>query len=162
MIGAAGEPGSDRTPDGASSQLTLEALRDAEHAGCCLCAKESPLGLKLQFQVQPDGSVTGTVRSCASLRSYPDTVHGGILTAMLDAVMTHALFSIGVVAVTAELKVRFLAPVAPDRDLVPRAVIERDDHPLFHVRAELEQERELRTRASGRFLARGDSWENHG
>jgi acyl-coenzyme A thioesterase PaaI-like protein len=119
------------------------------------------LGLNLRFQVQPDGSVIGRIRSRESLRSYADTVHGGILTAMLDAAMTHVLFSIGVVAVTAELKIRFLAPVAPDRDLVLRAMIERDDHPLFHVRAELEQEQELRTRALGRFLARADLQEDH-
>lgn len=152
------EPGPARClVDVRASQATLEALGAAEHAECYLCGAANPWGLGARFQVQPDGSVTATLRCRDALRSYAETLHGGVVTALLDAAMTNVLFSIGVVAVTAELKVRFLAPAAPESDLVVRAAIERDDHPLFHVRAELEQAREVRARASGRFLVRGYS-----
>ena len=48
-------------------------------------------------------------------QSYPGTLHGGITSALLDAAMTNVLLSIGIVAVPAELTVRFVARVRLDR-----------------------------------------------
>jgi len=71
--------------------------------------------------------------------------------------MTHVLFSVGVVGVTAELTVRFLAPVMLDRGAVVRASIEEGSHTLYYVRSELEQDQKLMARASAKFLAKGCS-----
>jgi acyl-coenzyme A thioesterase PaaI-like protein len=90
-----------------------------------------------------------------AFRSYPETLHGGVISALLDAAMTNALFSVGVVGVTAELTVRFLAAVALNHGAVVRASIEKDAHPLFYVRAELEQDRQLMARATAKFLVKG-------
>jgi acyl-coenzyme A thioesterase PaaI-like protein len=89
-----------------------------------------------------------------ALRSYPETLHGGVISALLDAAMTNALFAVGMVGVTAELTVRFLAPVALKSEAVVRASIERDAHPLFYLRAELEQGEKLMARAAARFLVK--------
>jgi hypothetical protein len=60
-----------------------------------------------------------------------------------------------VVGVRAELTVRFLAPVTLNRGAAVRAAVERDAHPLFYVRAELEQDREMKARGSAKFLVKG-------
>jgi acyl-coenzyme A thioesterase PaaI-like protein len=138
-----------------ASQATLESLCAAEHSGCVLCGATNPRGFKLRFRVQRDGSVLAMFPCSEALRSYPETIHGGVVSALLDAAMTNALFSIGVVGVTAELTVRFLAPVAVERGAVVRASIEMARHPLFYVRAELEQDRKLMARASAKFLVKG-------
>ena len=143
--------------DVAASQATLDSLCAAEHSECLMCGPDNPQGLKLRFRVQPDGSVLAAFSCREALRSYPETLHGGVVSALLDAAMTNVLFSIGVVAVTAELTVRFLAPVALDSGAVVRSAIETDAHPLFYVRAELEQDRQLMARASAKFLVRGCS-----
>ena len=137
-----------------TGQATLESLCATEHSECLMCGPANPLGLKLRFRVQPDGSVLAMFPCQEAFRSYPETLHGGVISALLDAAMTNALFSRGVAAVTAELAVRFLAPVALNRGAVVRALVERDAHPLFYVRAELEQDRTLMARATAKFLDR--------
>lgn len=141
--------------DHSARQDRLETLCVSEHEKCLMCGQSNSLGLKLRFRVQPDGSVMAFFLGQDTLQSYPETLHGGVVSSLLDAAMTNVLFSIGVVGVTAELCVRFLAPVAPNRGSVLRASIERDAHPLFYLKAELEQERKLMAHASGKFLVKG-------
>lgn len=137
------------------SQAVLEAVRTAEHPRCFVCSSENPDGLKLKFRVQPDGSVLAFFPCRPLFQSYPETLHGGIISALLDAAMTNALFSIGIVAVTAELTVRFLAPVSLDRGAVVLGAIEKTtSHPLYYVRSELAQDRKTLARATAKFLVR--------
>ena len=137
------------------SQVVLEAVRAAEHPRCFVCNPENPDGLKLRFRVQADGSVFAFFPCRSVYQSYPATLHGGITSALLDAAMTNVLFSIGIVAVTAELTVRFLAPVSLDRGAVVVGTIEKtSSHPLYYVRAELQQDRKTLARASAKFLVR--------
>jgi acyl-coenzyme A thioesterase PaaI-like protein len=137
-----------------ATQATLDSLRNAQHAECLMCGSANPLGLKLRFRVQPDGSVLALSPCPEGLRSYPETLHGGVISALLDAAMTNALFAAGVTAVTAELTIRFLAPVSLNRGALVRASVEKDAHPLFYVRAELEQDETLKARASAKFLVK--------
>lgn len=156
MSEALSEAGSQRTTvEVEKSQATLESLCAVEHSECLMCGPANPLGLKLRFRVQPDGSVLATFACREAFRSYSGTLHGGVISALLDAAMTNALFSLGAVGVTAELTVRFLATVALNRDAVVRAFIEKDAYPLFYVRAELQQDRKLMARATAKFLAKG-------
>ena len=138
------------------SQAVLDAVRAAEHPFCFVCHPENQAGLRLRFRVQADGSVVAFFPCRSVYQSYPATLHGGITSALLDAAMTNALFSIGIVAVTAELTVRFLAPVSLDRGAVVFGTIEKTtSHPLYYVRAELQQDRRPLARATAKFLVRG-------
>lgn len=119
-----------------------------------MCGSANGQGLKLRFEVQVDGSVLATAACSEALQSYPETLHGGVIAALLDSAMTNALFAVGVAGVTAELRVRFVAPVRPDQDAHVRAAIERECDPLYYVRAELEQNGEVMARASAKFLDR--------
>ncbi len=137
------------------SHAVLEAVRAAEHPRCFICNPENPDGLKLRFRVRADGSVVAFFPCRSVYQSYPETLHGGITSALLDAAMTNVLFSIGIVAVTAELTVRFVAPVSLDRGAVVVGAIEKtSSHPLYYVRAELQQDRRPLARASAKFLVR--------
>jgi acyl-coenzyme A thioesterase PaaI-like protein len=138
-----------------ASQATMESLATAEHSECLMCGQANPLGFKLKFRVQPEGSVLARFPCREAFRSYPQTLHGGVISALLDAAMTNALFSVGVVGVTAELTVRFLVPVELNRGAVVRAFVERDADPLFYVRAEIVQDRKLMARGSGKFMVKG-------
>jgi uncharacterized protein (TIGR00369 family) len=112
--------------------------------------------MKLTFKVQSDGSVVALFPCREILQGYPETLHGGIISAVLDAAMTNALFSRGVVAVTAEITVRFLAPVSLGRGAVVRASIAKaTSHRLHYVRSEFEQDRKVMARASAKFVVKG-------
>lgn len=141
--------------DLSARQATLEAISAAEHGHCLMCGADNPYGQKLRFKVQPDGSVLAMFPCREALQSYPQTLHGGVVSALLDAAMTNALFSIGVVAVTVELNVRFLAPVSLNRGAVIRASIDKSSHPLYYVSAAIEQDRAARARASAKFMLKG-------
>jgi acyl-coenzyme A thioesterase PaaI-like protein len=138
-----------------ASQATLESLCAAEHSECLMCGPKNTIGPKLRFRVQPDGSVLATFWCHEVLRSYPDTLHGGIVSALLDAAMVNALFAIGVVGVTAELTIRYLAPVTLNRGVVVRASVEKDARPLFYLIATLEQDGKPMARATAKFLVKG-------
>jgi uncharacterized protein (TIGR00369 family) len=139
-----------------AGQMTLASVSAREHPNCLVCSAANPLGLKLAFEVQRDGSVISALPCDEMLQSYPETLHGGVVSAVLDAAMTNALFSVGVVAVTAELTVRFLAPVSLGRRAAVRGWIERSTaHRLHYVRAELDQDGRAVARASAKFVARG-------
>lgn len=145
-----------RPADHSASQARLEAVSAAEHPHCFMCSAANPFGISLKFKVQKDGSVLAMFPCREILQGYPGTLHGGIISAVLDAAMTNALFSMGVVAVTAELTVRFLAPVIHNQGAVVRAWIDKaTSHRLYYVRSEFEQDRNVMARASAKFVVKG-------
>lgn len=152
------QDGTALAPQGLARQATLARLAHSEHLTCLLCGPENPLGLRLQFRVEADGSVVGDVPPMPALQSYPGTLHGGVISSVLDAAMVHALFAEGIVAVTAELTVRFLSPVRVDRPLVVRANVEPNSHgPLFHTRGTVVQDGSVAARATAKFLRKASS-----
>jgi uncharacterized protein (TIGR00369 family) len=145
-----------RRPEEASTrQDRLDSLSATEHPLCLMCSAANPLSMQLDFRVQRDGSVLATFPCREMFQSYPMTLHGGVVAALVDAAMTNALFSIGVAAVTAELTVRFLAPVSLNRSAIVQASIsEESSPPLYYVRSEIIQSKRLMARASAKFLAK--------
>jgi uncharacterized protein (TIGR00369 family) len=141
--------------DPPAGQATLDSFGATEHPWCVICGAATPFGMRLAFDVQSDGSVLATFPCFETLQGYPGTLHGGVISAVLDAAMTNVLFSVGVVAVTAELTVRFLAPVRLGCDAAVRAAIAGTTRrALYHVRSEIAQDGEVVARASAKFLAR--------
>ena len=137
-----------------ASQTMLESISASEHPKCLMCGAANPFGMKLRFRVQRDGAVLALVPCREVFQGYPKILHGGVISAMLDAAMTNALFSIGVIAVTAELTVRFLKPVSINHGAVIRASIAKESFPpLYHVHSELSQDRKLTARADAKFMA---------
>jgi len=142
-------------PDVRPSQKRLDSMAEAEHRHCLLCGTANPFSLRLRFRVKGDGSVVALFPCREILQSYPETLHGGVISALLDAAMTNVLFAIGVVAVTAELNVRFLAPVRLNHGAVVRGSLEQALHPLYGTRAHLEQDGQRVAHAWAKFLAKG-------
>jgi acyl-CoA thioesterase FadM len=75
-----------------------------------------------------------------------------MVTTLLDAAMTHCLFALNEVAMTADLHVRFRAPVRVDTTATIRAWQVRRRGAMEEVCAELWQEGELRVSARGKFI----------
>ena len=133
-------------------QLRMTHLRRQLHHRCIVCGSSNGLGLQLDFVAQPDGSVSAPLGCPGFLEGYPDTLHGGIIAAVLDGAMTNCLFAHGRVAVTGELSVRFRHPVVTNRPATVRAWIE-DSFPILHLMAaELRQDDQVMARATGKFM----------
>lgn len=77
----------------------------------CGSHENNPDSLELVFSQHPDGSVRAPFVVSPKHQGYTGLLHGGMISTLLDAAMTHCLFMQGIKAVTAELIVRFIAPV---------------------------------------------------
>jgi len=127
------------------------------HAGCVVCGATNRRGLGLKFAVGKDGSVRAGFRCSAALQGYPDYLHGGVVASLLDGAMTNCLFAQGQIALTAELKIRFLQPVLIAEPGVVRARIDRSHAGLHILRAEVSQGGRVKATAVGKFMRRSDS-----
>jgi acyl-coenzyme A thioesterase PaaI-like protein len=136
------------------SQSKLIAVRDREHHHCFVCDPDNPRGLGLGFRVSGDGNVVADFPGGKIFHGYPYKLHGGLISLLLDGAMTNCLFARGVVAVTAELSVRFLHPALGDRQARVRAWLEKSRPPLYLLRAELSQDGEVLATGSGKFMER--------
>jgi acyl-coenzyme A thioesterase PaaI-like protein len=132
--------------------MTVQA---AEHELCVMCGAGNPTGFHLRFTRTAPDEVVAEFTGGAALEGYRGLLHGGITSALVDGAMTNCLFSLGIVAVTAELTVRYLAELRADRQVRITARRCRSRGPLHELTAEIRQDGRLAVRARGKFLDRG-------
>jgi uncharacterized protein (TIGR00369 family) len=138
----------------AASQSVLDSTRHAAHSHCLLCGAENAQGLGLHFQTLPDGSVRAAFAGSARHEGYPETLHGGLIAALLDSAMTNCLFARGVIAVTARLNVRYLRPGRVGRPMEVMATLARSNRSLHYLDAEVRQAGGIVATASATFKDR--------
>lgn len=124
------------------------------HARCVVCGRDNATGLGMEFTPQRDGSVSGTLCCGRRFAGYADRLHGGVIAMLLDGAMTHCLFAHGIDAVTAELTVRYTAPVDPAREVTVRGWIESTRRRRRVLSAALTQDGHVRATATAKFLDR--------
>jgi acyl-coenzyme A thioesterase PaaI-like protein len=147
----------DRSPEAAAvflAQEKLDATKLSEHAGCVLCGKTNPVGFRLDFRVQTPGTVRALFSCSRLFQSYPETLHGGVVSALFDAAMSNCLFSLGEVAVTAELTVRYLRPTRLDLEAEVIGQLKKSSWPMFYLTAELRQQGIVLAQAEAKFIGR--------
>ena len=97
---------------------------DFEH-WCFACGRLNEAGLHLDFDVSRDRAETRFTPRRRH-QGYDGTVHGGIVTALLDDTMGWAIFHQGIWGVTAKLNVTFKRPVPVGEELVVIGTVLRD------------------------------------
>ena len=107
------------------------------HTRCVMCGDFNQLSLRLRFVPGEAGEVTASFQGHSLLQGYDGILHGGVISALLDSVMTHCLFHRNIEAVTGELLVRFLAPVPYDARVALRGWLVNETPPLYQLKAEL-------------------------
>lgn len=82
---------------------------------CFGCSPHNQLGLQLEFWEDGD-EVVSYWNPRPVLQSYPNVVHGGIQSTLLDEISGWLVYvKCGTVGLTAEMKVRFKQPVLIDQ-----------------------------------------------
>lgn len=119
------------------------------HASCVVCGKNGSLGL--QFSSQGD-SVVAVFQANNRWQGYAGVLHGGMISTLLDAAMTHCLFNKGIEAMTASLKVRFLEPVPSCGELELRASLGEKRRHVYLLKAELLSSGRCMAKAEARFI----------
>jgi len=79
---------------------------------CYVCGQANPVGLHISFFALPDQEVGAELEPVDGYAGYDGVVHGGVISAFLDELTGWAVsLRHGLLAYTAELTVRFVAPV---------------------------------------------------
>ena len=132
----------------------LQETQARVHPACVACGQNNDRGLALRFCLLDDGGVEAVFPGGQAFEGYAGIVHGGVVASLLDSAMTNCLFAHELVAVTAELKVRFRHPVTTTAPATLRAWL-RESYGVLHlVDAELRQDVRVKVRASGKFVER--------
>lgn len=84
---------------------------DRKHYNYCFgCGTDNPLGLKLAFQW--DGKTArASFLPTKEHQGWPDTVHGGLIMAVLDEAIGWAAYFQGIKGVTGKIEVRLKKPI---------------------------------------------------
>jgi len=130
----------------------MATLQSDLHSECILCGAEHPQGLRLSFNTHADGHVEAAFPCDRLYQGYTGYLHGGIIAALLDSAMTNCLFEHGRVALTGELRVRFLRPVIVSCSAVVRARLARSFAPLLFMEADIRQSGVVMARAKAKFM----------
>jgi uncharacterized protein (TIGR00369 family) len=88
----------------------MTALRLDDDGYCFACGPRNPSGLQLEFRYERGKAFTEFLAEKIH-QGFKGIVHGGIITAVLDEAMVKAVLAGGTEAVTAEIVVRFKAPL---------------------------------------------------
>lgn len=119
-----------------------------------MCGPCNQRGMNLAFFRGSDGWTEARLSAGTHLQGYPRMMHGGVVSLLLDAAMTHCLFQEGCTAVTARMEVKFRRPVEVDADVRVRARLVRASPPAYQLRAELLQDGRVKASALGLFVHR--------
>ena len=100
---------------------------------CYICGIENEFVLKAPFYEMEDGSVISIFKYNEFHQSYPERVHGGLITAMLDEIAGRAIWVTEpeTWAVTTELNVKFRKVVPYDVTLKAVGKIIKNAHRAF-------------------------------
>ena len=107
--------------------------------------------LQLRFFADENG-VMARFQPNSGWQGYQGALHGGMISTLLDAAMTHCLFHHDVEAMTADLQVRFLKPVPCTELLILRARLVSQRKHLYELSAELSCAEEVLARAKAIFM----------
>lgn len=124
-------------------------------AGCLVCGRSNPLGMKLHLEVEQE---SGEVRCHYTPRSehvgFERIVHGGAISTVVDEAMVWAAtWRMRRFCVCGELTVRFRQPAGVGQPLVVLAHVESARPRLIETRAEVLANRgEVIARVTGKYL----------
>ncbi|MCD4812471.1 PaaI family thioesterase [bacterium] len=136
-----------------TAQQKIRNFKNQEHARCIICgADRKPEGFGLEFKVRGDQSVEAEFVCDEYYTGYAGRLHGGVVASLLDGAMTTCLAAWGIIAVTAELNVRFKKPVHTHQTVIVRAYLDQATSLIYYMKSELLHDGEVRVSAKGKFV----------
>lgn len=150
---------SERLPIGTNEILVAEDGRRyafADHH-CFACGGSNPIGMRLRIEVGEGLARTSWVAG-DDFVGWSDKLHGGIIATLLDEVMAWSASSFDAWAVTAEMTIRYRAPVAPGERLTAVGRVVERRRRIYDVRGEVTAaDGRVVAEASGRYLGAAPS-----
>jgi uncharacterized protein (TIGR00369 family) len=118
---------------------------------CFVCGVRNPIGLHVRTE-REEGVCLLRWTPSREYQGFQDVLHGGIISALLDEAMAHAVLTVAPGAATAALEVSFQKPTRTDREVLVSARVEERKGRIVKAAGSLSQEGETRASARGTFL----------
>ena len=138
------------------SSVASTANKQPSSRMCFVCGESNPAGVHVRFYEQEDGSVLARFTGDDHHQGYPDRMHGGVITAVLDETIGRAInvrHGDAIWGVTAELTVRFRKPVPLEVELTAVGRIVTENRRLFQGSGEIRlPDGPVAAEASGKFI----------
>lgn len=122
-----------------------------KYSGCFVCGDQNPIGLKARFHYDGEKAISEVVAD-QRYEGYRSIFHGGIISTMLDEVMIKAILAEDIYAVTAELTVRFMAPVHTGDRLAFTGWVTRRKGRMYFTEGEVRVDDQVVAGATGKYL----------
>ena len=123
---------------------------------CYCCGSANPEGLHVRFEELPDGMLATRVAIAPRHAIRGSQVHPGFLTLIVDELAVQMLLYQGIAAVSTELRLHSLAPVAVGETVVVRAWRGRSRGRFIEVECDARVDREGGApHGAGRLVAAG-------
>ena len=106
-----------------------------KYSGCFVCGDKNSSGLKARFYYDGEKASTEVIAS-EEFEGYRGIYHGGVISCLLDEVMIKAILALDKYAVTAEITVRFMAPVRTGDRLILTGRIVKNRQRVFLTEGE--------------------------
>jgi acyl-coenzyme A thioesterase PaaI-like protein len=127
-----------------------------DDGNCFVCGQSNRDGLRVEFK-KTDNGVTARFSADSRYQGYRGIVHGGIIASLLDEASVKALVVRGIKAVTADISLRYKAPLFINEDVVIHAVIGKIRGKMYEVDAEMmKTDGEVVARSRAKLLYHGD------
>jgi acyl-coenzyme A thioesterase PaaI-like protein len=94
-----------------------DRFRVEEHTGCVVCGVDNTTGFQITYTTETAGTVSAHWIPTIRYEGFKGLIHGGILATVLDEAMAKAVVSLGLEALTGELRVRFRHHIEPGEPL---------------------------------------------
>ncbi len=136
---------------GNNYDLTLKELKDAHHSQCVF-QHNTPVD-NLHFRFSEDGALMGKFLCSIEHQGYDGIVHGGIISAVIDASMAQCCMGHGFVAYTTDLSVRYRRPVGINTPCILQTrIVSTARRVLFSLECQITQNGQVHVEAEGRFF----------
>lgn len=118
---------------------------------CFFCGNRNPHGFSLRFRNAGEWAEAEVVVPWY-FQGFAGVVHGGVVAALLDEVMSHSVKYAGISAVTGTLEVRYLKPCPTERILTLRGRVERQEGRVVEAFGEILYDGEKVAEGRGIFV----------
>jgi len=133
----------------------LKPVKNIEEQTCFGCGGDNPIGLKMEFKTDNE-KLYSFVTVPKTMAGWDTTVHGGILSTILDEMMGWSvIYLLGKIGVTKSMNVEFLKPVAAETPLTAVGFIQEvvSERQVLVTGEIYNQESKLCVRSTGVFAA---------
>ncbi|MHB0867978.1 MAG: PaaI family thioesterase [Chloroflexota bacterium] len=116
--------------------MSETAARQPGSRHCYVCGKDNPVGLKVQFY-QHGSQVFTRFTPGPEHQGYPDRMHGGIASTLLDETIGRAGFIYGYWTFTAKFEVKYRKPIPLGEEITVVGEVVRDRGRIVEARGKL-------------------------